>query len=111
MSLLLWGPPGTGKTTIAGDPQPADRPALRRGLGGLGRRQGGAGGHRRAPAELVARRQRDGAVRRRGAPLQQGAAGRAAAGRGEPLGDAGRRDHGEPVLQRDLAAALALACC
>ena len=55
MSLLLWGPPGTGKTTIAAIVSQADRPALRRGLGGLRRGQGGAGRDRRAPAAELAR--------------------------------------------------------
>ena len=34
MSLLLWGPPGTGKTTIASIVSQADQPAVRRGVGG-----------------------------------------------------------------------------
>ena len=50
MSLLLWGPPGTGKTTIAAIVSGQTDRALRRGLGGLGRGQGGAGGDRRRPA-------------------------------------------------------------
>ena len=49
MSLLLWGPPGTGKTTIASHLQPADRPPLRRGVRGRGRGQGGPRGDRRRP--------------------------------------------------------------
>ena len=90
-------------------PQQADPACLRRGLGGHRGRQGGPRGHRRGapPAGDVGRG--DGAVRRRGAPLHQGPAGRAAAGGREPVGDAGRRHHGEPVLQRDLAVAVTLA--
>ena len=49
MSLLLWGPPGTGKTTIASILSRRDQPPVRRGLGGLGGRQGGARGDRRRP--------------------------------------------------------------
>ena len=54
---------------------------------------------------------RDGAVPRRDPPLHQGPAGRAAARRGEPLGRARRRDDGEPVVLRRLAAAVPLARC
>ena len=61
----------------------------------------------RPAAELVRSGPRDGAVRRRGAPLLQGPAGRPAARRGEPLGDPGRGDHREPVLLGDLPAAVA----
>ncbi len=89
------------------DRQPADRPSLRRGLRGLGRGQGGPGRDRQRPRRAGRHRQRDRAVRRRGAPLQQGPAGRAAARGREPLGHAGRRDHREPVLLRHLPAALA----
>ena len=49
LCLLLWGPPGTGKTTIAGDPEPADRPAVRGGVGGGGGGQGGPGRDRQRP--------------------------------------------------------------
>ena len=61
------------------DRQPADPAPLRRGLGRRGRRQGGPRGDRRRPRRAGARRQRDGALRRRGAPLHQGPAGRPAA--------------------------------
>ena len=106
MSLLLWGPPGTGKTTIAAivsgqtDRRFVEVSAV---IGGVKEVRAAIDGAR---AELVGDRSRDGAVRRRGAPVQQGAAGRAAPRRGEPLGDADRRHHREPVLQRHLAAAV-----
>ena len=87
--------------------QPADAPALRRGVRGRGRRQGGPRRHRRRPGRAGPQRPGDRALRRRGAPLHQGTAGRPAAGRGEPLGDADRRDHREPVLLGDQPAALA----
>ncbi len=89
------------------DPEPADGPALRRGECGLRRREGGARGDRRCPGHPGRLRPRDRPLRRRGAPLQQGPAGRAAAGRREPLGDPGRGNHREPFVQRDLAAAVA----
>ena len=59
------------------------------------------------PARAGPGRPGDGALRRRGAPLQQGPAGRPAARGGEPLGHPGRGHHREPVLLRHLPAALA----
>ena len=57
-------------------------------------------------------RARDGAVRRRGAPLLQDPAGRAAARGREPLGDPGRRDHREPVLLASISPLLSpQRCC
>ena len=41
MSLLLWGPPGTGQDHDRLDRLRADQPGLRRGLGRRGGRQGG----------------------------------------------------------------------
>ena len=84
---MLWGPPGTGKTTLA----------LR------GRRRSPAGGSSSCPrsppgsrtsapwwTKRAARTRHDGqadrAVHRRGAPVQQDPAGRAAARGGEPAG-------------------------
>ena len=51
----------------------------------------------------------DRAVRRRGAPVLQDPAGRAAAGRREPAGHPDRRHHGEPQLLGHLAAAVPVA--
>ena len=107
MSLLLWGPPGTGKTTIAAIVSgQTDRAFVEVSAVSAGVKEVRAAIDQ-ARADLTTRGPRDGAVRRRGPPVQQGAAGRAAARRGEPLGDAGRGDHREPVLLGDLAAALA----
>ena len=79
MSLLLWGPPGTGKTTIASIlSQQTDRRFVEVSAVSAGVKEVRAAIDA-ARAELVARRQGDGALRRRGAPLQQGPAGRAAA--------------------------------
>ena len=49
MSLLLWGPPGTGKTTLAYVVSQVDQAALRRALRGHRRGQGRAGRDRRRP--------------------------------------------------------------
>ena len=79
MSLLLWGPPGTGKTTIAAIvSQQTDRRFVEVSAVSAGVKEVRAAIDA-ARAELVARRPRDGAVRRRGAPVHQGPAGRPAA--------------------------------
>ena len=60
MSLHPVGPAGHRQDHDRRDPQPADRPPVRRGLRGLGRGQGGPRGHRRraqpAGAQPAARR-------------------------------------------------------
>ena len=79
MSLLLWGPPGTGKTTIASIlSQQTDRRFVEVSAVSAGVKEVRAAIDA-ARAELVRDRPGDGAVRRRGAPVQQGPAGRAAA--------------------------------
>ena len=103
-SIVLWGPAGNRED----DPR---LPARRRGrrptraaVGGLlgrGRRSEGdrAGQGRAVP---------DGAVRRRGPPVVEGAAGRPPAGGRGGDGHPGRRDHREPVLLARHAVAVAL---
>ena len=59
-SLILWGPPGTGKTTLARLLAGRGARALRAALGGAGRRQGsarggGRGGDARATSRASAR--------------------------------------------------------
>src|SRR4051794_14244843 len=94
------------------DARAARRRARRRGLrGGLGgQRRSRRGPRRHRPSAGAARwsaRPRDDLLPRRDPPLQQGAAGRAAArGRGRAR-HADRRDDREPVLRGQLRAALA----
>ena len=108
-SVLLYGPPGTGKTTMARLLAGAGEPALRRAVGALVGGPRAARGDRRRPAPPRPARPADRAVRRRGAPVLQDPAGRAARRRRGPPGAAGRRDDGEPVVLGRVAAALALA--
>ena len=70
-SVVLWGPPGTGKTTLAYLIADVVRSALRRALRGDLGRQGRPRGRRRRAAPAGHRRSGDGAVHRRGAPLLQ----------------------------------------
>ena len=97
------------------DARPDPRGALRGGLRGAERRRrragGGAGGDRARPAPTRARRHEHGPVPRRDPPLQQGPAGRAAAGRRGRAGDADRGHHREPGLRGQRRAAVARTRC
>src|ERR1700753_1593665 len=101
MSLVLWGPPGTGKTTLAyvvsqvTSRKFTELSAVTAGGKGVG--AAGEGGPR-APARPGPERPPDGAVHRRSPPLFQDPAGRAAPGGGEPLGVVHRRHDREPVV-------------
>ena len=107
-SMILHGPPGSGKTTLARivaasadaafeelSAVQAGRPEVREVLET----------RRGAPP----RRARHDLLPRRDPPLQQGPAGRAAAGRRGGARDADRRDDGEPVVRGQRRAALARA--
>ena len=85
-----------------------DRPPVRGAVGAVGRGEGSPrGDRRRAPGRRA--RRADRAVHRRGAPVLQDPAGRAAVGRREPGGAAGGGHHGEPVVLGRRAAAVAVA--
>ncbi len=98
-SAILWGPAGTGKTTLARLLAATHGQAPGHPLGHRGRCQGRARGAVRGRAAAGRARAGHHALRRRGAPLQQVPAGRAPAGRRGRAGGAGRGHHREPLLR------------
>ncbi len=98
-SMILYGPPGVGKTTLARIVAETHRRRLRGALGRVGARRRRA---RRAPACPRPARGERGThdpLPRRDPPLQQGPAGCPPPGRRERPADADRGDHREPVLR------------
>ena len=107
-SVVLWGPPGTGKTTDRPARGRRDAEGVRADVGGHRGREGRArGGRAGACASRGARPGHD-PLPRRGAPLQPHAAGRALAARRGRAARARERDHGEPVLLAHRTVALAV---
>ena len=108
-SVLLFGPPGVGKTTLAQIIAHATESRFER-LSGV---ESSVADMRRVIASASNRLQTTGSendpLHRRDPPLQQGAAGCAAAGCGERRGAVDRRDHAQSVLLHQQPAGLALA--
>ena len=107
-SIILWGPPGTGKTTLAriiADTTKARFVSFSAVLAG---HQGNPRGHGRGRAPPAVDRPPHDRVHRRDPPLQQGAAGRVPAARRGRRHRAHRRDHREPVVRGQRRAAVAL---
>ena len=107
-SIILWGPPGTGKTTLArviAEMTQAHFVPFSAVLAGIkeikevmAAAAGPAAPHRPA----------DDRLRRRDPPLQQGAAGRVPAARRSRRHRPDRRDHREPVVRGERRAAVAV---
>jgi energy-coupling factor transporter ATP-binding protein EcfA2 len=106
-SMILWGPPGCGKTTLAlllARYADAEFVAISAVLSGLPQ-------VREVLAEAAAslrRRPPHGAVRGRGAPLQQGAAGCVPAAHRARQHPVRRRDHRESLVRTEFGVAVAL---
>ena len=107
-SIILWGPPGTGKTTLAriiADTTKARFVSFSAVLAGIKEIR-----EVMAEAERLRRDHRPPHHRlhRRDSPLQQGAAGRVPAARRGRRHRAHRRDDREPVVRGQRGAAVAL---
>ncbi len=107
-SLILWGPPGTGKTTLARVIADTIQGALRRLQRRDVRHQGDQGGDGRSRGDAPAPGPPDDPLRRRDPSLQQGAAGRLPAPRRSRRPGADRRHHREPVVRGQRRAPLPL---
>ena len=107
-SMILFGPPGTGKTTIARIVAERTGAAFEELSAVSARVDDVRAVIARARDRLGGNGAADDPLHRRDPPLQQGAAGLGAArGRGRPR-DADRRDDREPLLRGQLRAPLAL---
>ena len=109
-SMILWGPPGTGKTTHRPPARRCGRPALHLDQRGVLRRRRPEEGVRRSQ-DRRARRPAHVAVRGRDPPLQPRAAGRLPALRRGRHRHPGRRDHRKPQLRTQRRACSAARRC
>ena len=107
-SIILWGPPGTGKTTLAriiADTTKARFVSFSAVLAGIKEIRDGDG---RGRAHAPHHRPPHDRLHRRDPPLQQGAAGRVPAARRGRRHRPHRRDHREPVVRGERGAAVAI---
>ncbi len=108
-SMILWGPPGVGKTTLArlmATAFNAEFIAISAVLAGVKEIREAV---ERARSHARPVRSRHHRLRGRGAPIQQGAAGRVPAARGIGPLHLHRGDHREPVVRGDRRAPVASA--
>ena len=103
--LIFWGPPGTGKTTLARIIAGKTKRALHHAERGAPRREGVARRRGRGEAH-AAEKGADDSVHRRDPPLQQGPAGRPPAPRGKRHAHAHRRHDGKSLFRGHTAPAL-----
>ena len=106
-SIILWGPPGVGKTTLAQHHRPHDEErisALQRGARRNQRNQSGDGGCR-ASAQT---RPPHHPLHRRNSSLQQSSAGCLSAVRGARRHHSDRRHYGKSFVRNQRRAAVAL---
>ena len=106
-SMIFWGPPGSGKTTLARSGRQLDRARVRAVQRGDRRGAADARDRRRGARAARARWRADDPVRRRDPSPQQGAAGQPSAAGGRRHDYADRRDDRESQLRDDRRAALA----
>ena len=106
-SIILWGPPGTGKTTLARVIAAMTRAHFVAVQRRARRHQGDQGSDGGGAAPSPARRHAHHRLRRRDSSFQQGAAGRISAARRSRRHHAHRRHHRESVVRGQRRAAVA----
>ena len=105
-SAILYGPPGSGEDDAGADRGADGRRRLRGGVGGERRQSGDPRGDRAGAGAAALLGPADDPLPRRDPPLQQGPAGRAAAGGRGRAPDPDRGDHREPLLRGERRADL-----